>query len=107
MSDEQATGIEAEVCRDIAARQAKGIAKYGATVADQPHSLRDWIQHAYEEALDMAVYLKRATAEMDGERPETKGTLISKPGAVIEARTYPIPPEIQERINAAFRRASQ
>lgn len=59
------TGIEAEVCAEIARRQALGIAKYGQTVAENPLSLRQWLQHALEEALDLAVYLKRAIAELD------------------------------------------
>lgn len=62
------TGIEAAVCADIAARQAVGIAKYGTTVADNPLPLRDWLEHAYQETLDKAVYLKRAIAELDGQR---------------------------------------
>lgn len=60
-----ATGTENEVCRDIAERQAKGIATYGTTVSDNPLPLRAWLQHAYEECLDQAVYLKRAMAEID------------------------------------------
>lgn len=60
-----ATGTEAAVITDIAARQAKGIAKYGVTVRDNPLTLRQWLQHAYEEVLDQAVYLKRAMEEMD------------------------------------------
>jgi len=63
--DHQPTGIEAEVCTDITHRQQKGIAKYGVTVAENPLSLREWLQHAYEETLDKAVYLKRAIAEID------------------------------------------
>ena len=55
-----ATGIEAAVCADIAARQRLGIAKYGTTVADNPLTHEQWLEHAYQEALDMAVYLKRA-----------------------------------------------
>lgn len=47
------------------ARQALGIAKYGQTVADNPLSLRQWLQHALEECLDQAVYLRRAIAEID------------------------------------------
>ena len=58
-------GIEAEVCIEIARRQEKGIAKYGMTVADNPLALRDWLQHALEEVLDQAVYLKRAINELD------------------------------------------
>lgn len=59
------TGVEAEVCALIASRQRAGIAKYGMTVADNPLALRDWLQHALEEVLDQAVYLKRAINELD------------------------------------------
>jgi hypothetical protein len=61
----QASGIEAAVCDDIAERQQKGFSKYGVTVAENPLPLRDWLQHAYEETLDKAIYLKRAIAEID------------------------------------------
>ena len=60
-----ATGTEAEVIADITRRQALGIAKYGTTVAENPLTLRQWLQHAYEECLDQAVYLRRAIAEID------------------------------------------
>jgi hypothetical protein len=60
-----ATGIEAKVCADIAARQAIGINKYGTTVADNPLDLRQWLEHAYQEALDQAIYLRRAMQELD------------------------------------------
>lgn len=59
------SGIEAKVCADIAARQRMGLLKYGTTVADNPLSLKKWLQHAYEECLDQAVYLKRAIREME------------------------------------------
>jgi len=48
-------GVEARVCADIAARQRLGIAKYGCTVEQ---SGDDMLHHAYEEVLDLAVYLK-------------------------------------------------
>ena len=48
------------MCADIAARQALGVAKYGFTVQDNPLTLQRWLQHAYEECLDQAVYLRRA-----------------------------------------------
>jgi uncharacterized protein YqgV (UPF0045/DUF77 family) len=53
------TGTESRVCQDIAERQQKGLAKYGLTVESNP------LQHAYEETLDKAVYLKRAMEEME------------------------------------------
>jgi hypothetical protein len=60
--------IEAQVCADILARQQLGIAKYGTTVADSPLPLKQWLQHAYEETLDKAIYLKRAIAECSTSR---------------------------------------
>lgn len=60
------SGIEAMVCDDIAKRQQVGIAKYGTTVAENPLTHAEWLQHAYEECLDMAIYLKRAMAEKGG-----------------------------------------
>lgn len=65
-------GIEAMVCADIARRQALGIAKYGKTVSDNPLSLRQWLNHQYEELLDAAVYCRRAIAEIDREEPDLK-----------------------------------
>jgi hypothetical protein len=59
-----ASGIEAMVCLDIMTRQEVGIKKYGTTVADNPLSLKQWLQHAYEECLDQAVYLRRAMEEL-------------------------------------------
>ena len=56
----QPSGTEAKVIQDIANRQQFGINKYGTTVAENPLELIKWFQHAYEEALDMAIYLKRS-----------------------------------------------
>jgi ribonuclease I len=57
------SGTEAKVCEDIAKRQQLGIAKYGKTVEGNHLPLRAWMQHAYEEALDLAIYLRRAMDE--------------------------------------------
>jgi hypothetical protein len=59
------SGTELDVCRDIESRQQMGIRKYGMTVATNPAHLREWLQHAYQESLDKAIYLKRAIAELD------------------------------------------
>jgi hypothetical protein len=59
------TGIEAMVCADIAKRQRFGMNKYGISVQDNPLALREWLNHAYEEAMDFAVYLRRAIEELD------------------------------------------
>lgn len=63
--DDQPTGTEARVCDDITSRQIMGIQKYGTTVHDNPLALRAWLQHAYEETLDQAIYLKRAIEQLD------------------------------------------
>lgn len=60
-----ATGTEGRICADIEKRQQLGIKKYGVTVERSNLSLRQWLQHSYEETLDNAVYLKRAMDEMD------------------------------------------
>ena len=51
---------------DLLRRSQLGIAKYGVTLERTDLSLRDWLQHTYEETLDQANYLKRAIIELDG-----------------------------------------
>lgn len=58
-------GTEANVCLLIAARQTFGMKKYGVSVRDNPLSLREWLSHARDEALDQAIYLQRAIEEID------------------------------------------
>jgi hypothetical protein len=59
------------VCQNIKDRQQLGLKKYGRTVAGNPLTERQWLQHAYEECLDMAIYLKRLMQEMDGKYSAT------------------------------------
>jgi hypothetical protein len=48
-----------EVITDLISREKMGRAKYGTTVDKANLSEKEWLHHAYEEALDMAIYLKR------------------------------------------------
>lgn len=48
---------------DLLHRSRLGIEKYGTTLDRKDLKLRDWLQHAYEEHLDAANYLKRAIVE--------------------------------------------
>jgi hypothetical protein len=48
--------VFAEVKRDIDARNAKGWETHGIPL--DIHDGRDWIAEAYDEVLDLAVYLK-------------------------------------------------
>ena len=67
------SGTELRVCRLIAERQMRGVAKYGTTVAANPLTLRDWLQHALEESLDHAIYLQRAIEELDRRTEDEEG----------------------------------
>lgn len=48
-------------------RSIVGLAKYGVTTDNNPLTLRAWLQHALEEALDMANYLQAAISKLDEE----------------------------------------
>lgn len=52
------------VMLDMHKRDQDGRAKYGTPL--QPHNGRDTLRDAYEEALDLAVYLRTAMYERDG-----------------------------------------
>lgn len=70
-------GTEAQVCDDIATRQQIGIAKYGVQVADNQLTHKQWLQHAYEEALDLAIYLKRCITLIEADEIEASKVLES------------------------------
>ena len=46
-------------------RSVVGLQKYGVTVNDNRLSRRQWLQHALEEALDLANYLQKLIQEED------------------------------------------
>jgi hypothetical protein len=52
------------VVADMNARDAEGRRKYGVPL--QPHNGRDVLVDAYQEALDLCVYLRQAIYERDG-----------------------------------------
>ncbi len=66
MSDKIVDSVVEAVRADLLRRSEFGIAKYGTTLDREDLSLRDWLQHAYEECLDQANYLKRAIIALDG-----------------------------------------
>lgn len=53
-----------DVIKDIAHRAEVGLKKYNTTMDREDLIASDWVQHAYEEALDMAIYLKRLKKDM-------------------------------------------
>lgn len=52
------------VIRDIEERKALGLKRYGTLL--QPHNGRDFLLDAYQEALDLCVYLRGVMFERDG-----------------------------------------
>jgi hypothetical protein len=61
--------VVAEVRADLLARSAAGIAKYGVTLDRKDLGHAQWLQHGYEEALDLACYLKRAMRDLPAAAP--------------------------------------
>jgi len=53
--------VQTQVITDIHARRQVGIKRYGTAL--QPYNGRDALLDAYEEALDLAMYLKQALIE--------------------------------------------
>ena len=53
------TNIVNAVKEDLDKRAALGFKKYGVGLDRTDMTETDWIQHAYEEALDLACYLRR------------------------------------------------
>lgn len=65
---------------DLLNRSQLGIAKYGVTLDRTDLNLRDWLQHAYEETLDQAHYLKRAIIELDRRADKGAGIVMRHGG---------------------------
>ena len=55
--------IQSMVLADIEARRQVGISRYGTAL--QPFNGRDMLRDAYEEALDLAIYLRGVMYERD------------------------------------------
>ena len=68
-------GTEEDVAKMIISRANFGREKYGVSVDRADLSISEWLTHAQEEALDLAVYLQRAKREVR-ERPDTLPSLF-------------------------------
>jgi hypothetical protein len=65
-----APDIQSVVIADIEARRAVGIERYGTAL--QPHNGRDALVDAYEEAVDLAMYLRQRLVEQDTTVPRPR-----------------------------------
>jgi hypothetical protein len=57
-----------QVIAELEARELKGMETYGTTLDRQDLTRSEWLQHAYEEALDLALYLKKLKIEEDARK---------------------------------------
>jgi len=51
--------VENKVCEKIKHRAEVGLNKYGVTMERTDLTPLEWLQHAQEEAMDLAVYLEK------------------------------------------------
>lgn len=77
-ADLEQRGAYSGVAEDIADRQQLGLRKYGVSLADARLSPKQTLQHAYEEALDLANYLKRLIVLLDSEPSAEHIPVLSK-----------------------------
>ena len=64
--------IEDEVCKKIQQRAEVGKSKYGVTMETAPLSRLEWLIHAQEEAMDLAVYLQKLIEEINNTTPNSQ-----------------------------------
>ena len=55
--------VTISVITDLISRSKRGVEKYNTTLCENDH--QNMLQHAYEEALDMAQYLKKEITEFN------------------------------------------
>jgi hypothetical protein len=59
--------ITEALCAELRARAALGVRKYSTTLADAPLTPRELLEHAKQEALDLAAYLQRLIDDIDAQ----------------------------------------
>lgn len=62
--------IQSMVISDIVKRRELGIQRYGTAL--QAHNGRDMLQDAYEEAIDLAIYLRGCIEERDTSKAKSE-----------------------------------
>lgn len=58
-------GCEEAVIEKIRQRREAGRKKYGTTMERKDLEQRDWLRHAQEEAMDLAIYLERLIQDLE------------------------------------------
>ena len=65
--------VYSQVMVDLRDREKMGIEKYGVSVDKAELDTLQWMQHAYEESLDHAIYMKKIILEAHREIQRAKG----------------------------------
>ncbi len=52
------------VIAELKVREERGLSKYGTTMDRKDLTTKEWLQHAYEESLDLSLYLKKLIEEL-------------------------------------------
>ena len=68
------SSIEYKVCTKITQRAQVGKEKYGTTMDRKDLTKLQWLKHAQEEAMDLAVYLEKLIQELEEEENDIQGT---------------------------------
>jgi len=61
--------VENKVVAKILSRAEVGLNKYGTTMSREDLSRLEWLRHAQEEAMDLAVYLQKLIDEEEKKKP--------------------------------------
>ena len=72
------SSIEEQVCFKILKRSEIGKQKYGVTMERQDLSRLEWLKHAQEEAMDLAVYLEKLINEEESKPFKYEWNVTSK-----------------------------
>lgn len=90
--------VQSQVIADIEARRQVGIERYGTAL--QPFNGRDSLRDAYEEALDLVMYLRQARGEVDRWRAVATGLAAALRGISYHALYSPDPAATPVRLAA-------
>lgn len=95
------SAIEAAVCAAIQARASAGLAKYGTGMDRNDLTRAEWLRHAQEEAMDLAVYLERVRREDDG--VQARLARAARVESVVRVvLTWKLPRDVRASLEAAL-----
>jgi hypothetical protein len=65
--------IVVDVIERIKTRADKGMEKYGVPMTRPDVTTVEWLRHAQEEAMDLAIYLERCIRDLEGSDSYSQG----------------------------------